>query len=249
MPELPASVRLALWATDALSRGRGDLDRVVRDATPDLADVDVDAAVASLDLWQRFGERVVLVSLPAPGDLVGLPRGGTEFAGAALDAGECAWSPLLGGALVPEFEEFGPSGDTGTLLRWAAYECTPPPLGEDDAAGAERALRTLVLEAVSALEGLDAPHWDAGLRDLADERVASGRWGLPPVDERARRLITQAAILEAVAGTALDHLHDAPTLAVGERRADILREVRREARRALVTGARAAALGLASGRS
>lgn len=248
MPELPASVRLALWATAAFSRGEEDLEKVVRAASPDVPDVDLAPAVARLDLWQRFGERVVLVSLPAPGDLVGLPRGGTEFVGAALEAGECAWSPLLGGALVPEFEEFGPSGDTGTLLRWSAHECTPPPVGDDDAVSAERTLRTLTLEAIRTLEGLDVAHWDAGLRELADERLASGSWGLPRIDDRARRVIAQAAILETIAGTALDHLHDAPTLAAGEQRAGILREVRREARRALVTGTRAAALALADAR-
>jgi len=248
VPELPASVRLALWATRALVRGESDLDRVVRAASPDIADVDAAPAVARLDLWQRFGERVVLVSLPAPGDLVGLPRGGAEFVGAALDAGECAWSPLLGGALVPEFEEFGPAGDTGTLLRWTAHEATSPvSAGDDDAADAERLLRSSTLEAVRALEDLDVAQWDSGLRSLADERLASGRWGLPDIDPRARRVITQAATLTSIAETALDHLHDAPTLLAGDRRGAILRDIAREARHALVTGARAAALDLASG--
>ena len=248
MPELPASVRLALWATSAFVRGEEDLERVVRAASPDIPEVDLAPAVARLDLWRRFGERVVFVALPASGDLVGMPRGGSEFLGAALEAGECAWSPLLGGALVPEIEEFGPRGDTGTLLRWTPYDCTPPPRVDTDAAGAERTLRTLTLDAVAALEDLDVAHWDAGLRDLADERLASGRWGLPAIEERARRVVTQAAVLETIAGTALDHLHDAPTLAAGERRASVLREVRREARRALATGTCAAALALADGR-
>ena len=108
MTVLPASVRLALWATRALG-GELDLPTALRLATPD-AD-HVQGALARLQLWRDLGERVVLVALPRPGDLTGLPRGVLEFSGAAAEARECVFVPGVGGALVPEVDEFGPEGD------------------------------------------------------------------------------------------------------------------------------------------
>lgn len=251
VPELPASVRFAIWSTLALARRGVDLAEAVDAATPDIPDVDAAAAIARLDLWSQLGERVVLLSLPAPGDLVGLPRGDPEFVGAAVEAGECAWSPLVGGALVPAFETFGPTGDRGEIVRWESYDCAPPPapvLGQVTAADVERGLRAATIEATEALEGLDVRAWDSGLRDLADERLVSGRWGLPPdVPARLRRVLTQAATIETIATTALEHLHDAPTLAAGEHRSRVLRSVAQQARRALASSACAACLDLAGG--
>ncbi|WP_052466797.1 hypothetical protein [Mobilicoccus massiliensis] len=257
MPELPASVRLALWATSALAggeHGRGeeiDHGAAVAAAAPDLPDVDDAAALARLDLWAQLGERVVLVSLPAPGDLVGLPRGDATFVGAAVEAGECVWSSLFGGALVPVYETFGPADDEGLLLRWEAHECAPPPShlqSSPSPAEIERGLREVTATAVRALEDLDSPAWRAGLRDVADERLQAGRWGLPDgLGPRVRRVIVQAATIGTIATTALERLDDVPSVGVGANRDRILREVQFQARRALAAGACAASMELAEG--
>lgn len=245
MPELPASIRLSLWATAALA-GRHTLADAVARATPDVAEVDTAPAVARLDLWAQLGERAVLSSLPAPGDLVGLPRGDTAFLGAAVDAGECAWGALIGGALVPEIETVGPAGDEVEILRWRFHEVTPPSHVDTSIADVERLLRTTVAEATAALEDLDVRAWDGTLRDLADRRVAAGRWGLPEgISSRTLRVLTSAATVEVIAHTGLRHLHDAPTLAAGTQRTSVLLGVQRQARRALASAACAAGLELA----
>lgn len=247
MPELPASVRLSLWATAALARQSCSLEEAVERATPDIAEIDAAPAVARLDLWSQLGERVVLVSLPAPGDLVGLPRGGMEFVGAAVDAEECVWSPLIGGALVPTIEAFGPDADRGEIVRWESFDTTPRDVSGLGSIGeVERHLRGVLLQTTDALEGLDAPGWKDGLRDLADRRLAEGRWGLPEqIDARIAGVLRQSATLSTITGTALGTVHDAPSLRTGQERDRLLREAGHAARQALAHATCLAALDLA----
>lgn len=247
MPELPASIRLSLWATAALAQRSLTLEEAVAHATPDIAEIDAAPAVARLDLWAQLGERVVLVALPAPGDLVGLPRGGMEFVGAALDAQECVWCPLVGGALVPTIEAFGRAEDQGEFVRWEAFATEPRDAsGLGSISEVERHLRGVLLQTTDALEGLDAPGWKDGLRDLADRRLAAGSWGLPPqVDARIAGVLRQAATLGTITSTALETVHDAPSLSTGQERSRLLREAGRTARQALAEAACLAALDLA----
>ena len=51
---------------------------------------------------------VVLVALPRPGDLSGMPRGSADLVAAATEAGECVFVPGIGGALVPTIEPSAP---------------------------------------------------------------------------------------------------------------------------------------------
>lgn len=246
MPTLPASVRLSLWGTRVLSRA------VEPAAALSLATPDADAVtggLADLGLWRDLGERAVLVALPAPGDPTSLPRGSRDFTDAALEAGECVYVPALGGALVPEAGAYGGPGDEGLHVAWTAYETDPVPAHVVDAwslRDAETSLRSAMLTATERLDALATQPWaSSGLRELVDERVGAGRWGLPDqLGPRACRVIRQAAVLETVAGAGLDHLHDATTRQAGEIRADVLRGLRDDARRALTAATCAAALGL-----
>src|SRR6476661_1377386 len=104
MPELPASVRLSLWTTHAWATGSA-LENAVRRALPDVDHVEGD--LDRLALWRDLGERALLVALPAPGDLVGMPRAAPEVLAAAADGGECVFVPALGGLLVPSISSFG----------------------------------------------------------------------------------------------------------------------------------------------
>ena len=70
MPMLPASVRVALWASASLNGRSGPADLVAR-ALPDIDDVQgLDEA---LGWWRDIGEQVVLVALPRPGRHGGMP--------------------------------------------------------------------------------------------------------------------------------------------------------------------------------
>ncbi|MHB1473470.1 MAG: hypothetical protein ACYDDU_03645 [Dermatophilaceae bacterium] len=77
---LPVSVRLALWATAAYA-GQLRLEDVIDRAHPDLDHVAGD--FDHLSLWRDLGERAVLVALPRPGNLSGMPRGSPELIAAA----------------------------------------------------------------------------------------------------------------------------------------------------------------------
>ena len=86
MSSLPLSVRTALWVT-AVWHGHGgltDLDEAVAAAHPDFDHVEGD--LGRLLLWRELGESALLVALPRPGDLSGMPRVTPEVAGAAAAA-------------------------------------------------------------------------------------------------------------------------------------------------------------------
>jgi hypothetical protein len=193
MPVLPVSVRLALWATAAFS-GQLRVEEVA-----DLAHPDLDHVTGDLDrlfLWRDLGERAVLVALPRPGNLSGMPRGSPELIAAATDAGECVYVPSLGGALVPTLETFGRSGDRGTQATWTAYDCDPVATHTLEALSLneiELRLRQDLLEATARIDALDIKPWNAILRSLADD-LPAGAWGLPPgLPRRAQSVMATAA--------------------------------------------------------
>ena len=85
MPALPLSVRFALWGTVAVQGGI-DPDDAVTSAHRDVDHVTAEPA-RRLELWRDFGETAVLVALPRPGDLTGMPRARLDGSGAAADSG------------------------------------------------------------------------------------------------------------------------------------------------------------------
>ncbi|MCA0435445.1 MAG: hypothetical protein LCH98_02980 [Actinobacteria bacterium] len=253
MSELPVSVRLALWVTAAYA-GRVALPDALRTATGDL-DL-VGGRTERLQTWHDLGERAVLVALPHPGAPGLLPRG-REVLAAAVEAGECVFVPGLGDALVPTLAQLGPV-DAAPLdrigsVRWAAYSGDPVPVHEVDALDlreVERGLGETLVTATATLEALDARSWPTdGLRELAEARLAGGRWGLPDgLSERARRVIARAATLGTVADLGLDQLRDAHSLEVTARRREELLRLRREGDHALAAATNVAALHLAGWR-
>ncbi len=202
---LPASARLSLWVTAAWA-GHLDLQDAVRRAMPD-----IDAVGGDLDrltLWQDLGERVLGCALPRPGDLTGMPRGSMDFVGHAVDVGECVFVPAIGGALVPQLEEFGREGDTGTRCDWTAYDCEPTPVHQLESlqeSQIERDLAQLVGDATEAFDTLDVRPWAGSTaRAEVDARMGDREWGLPPgLPGRAHRALVLAGSIGAAVDVAL----------------------------------------------
>lgn len=236
--QLPASVRLALWTTHAWRHAAA-----VPDVLP-LALPDVDHVAGAVDLltvWRDFGETAVLVALPAPGDLAGMPRTSPDAVGAAVEAQECLFVPGIGGLLVPRLSVYGdPSrggADTGTRLDLTAYEADPVPRHRVeglDLRDVESALREQLTAATAALHRIGGrPFADRAARELADAALG-GRWGLPEgLPARVLRVLTSAATIGTVCDLALDGPQDALSGAVAQQREDVLRALRRKADRAL----------------
>ena len=157
MPELPASVRIALWVTAAWQDG-SPLASAVESALPDVDAVG--PGIHTLDLWRELGERTLLVALPSSGDPSSLPRCGPDALAAALEAEECVVAPGLGAMLVPSWSSFGAPGatgpDAGTRLDWTAYDCDPVPTHRVEALDPRETIRLLTGEVLEATERLDA---------------------------------------------------------------------------------------------
>jgi hypothetical protein len=193
---LPVCVRLSLWATAAFA-GQLPVEKAMARAHPDLDHVTGD--LDCLSLWRELGERAVLVALPRPGNLSGMPRGSAELIAAATEAGECVYVPGLGGALVPTIEHFGTADDQGTQVTWSAYDCDPVPSHTLEALSLseiERTFRHELTEGTRAIEALDAKPWAGSpFRSQADELSVS-QWGLPEgLPSRASNVITMAALV------------------------------------------------------
>lgn len=241
-------VRLALWTTAAYA-GRLPIEAAVDRAHPDLDHVAGD--LDRLSLWRDLGERAVLVALPRPGNLSGMPRGSAELIAAATDAGECVYVPGLGGALVPTIEHFGPDDDQGTQVTWTAYDCEPVPthvleslsLGE-----IEQAFRHDLLEHTTVIEALDAKPWAGSpFRSMADDLRIS-QWGLPDgLPARATAIMTMAATVAVATGLGLSDQAQSQVLTgtVAERRRLTLTRLDASADTAMAAAATVAALSLA----
>lgn len=205
MTELPASVRVAVWASAALA-GRLPVPQVAARALPDLDHVV--GLEATLRLWQDLGEQVVLVALPRPGDVSGMPRGGGDLLDAATRALEMVFVPGVGAAMVPTIEPYGPQGDQGWQASWTAYDAEPTPahrVQQVDASQVELSLRqdlaTITTE-LAAVPG--APLGGAVAEALTRDRL-DAQWGLPPqVPPRVLRVIELSGSVLAMAGAGRD---------------------------------------------
>lgn len=242
---LPASARLSLWVTAAWA-GHLDLEDAVGRSMPDVDHIGGD--LDRLALWQDLGERVLGCALPRPGDLTGMPRGDFAFTGAASEVGECVYVPALGGALVPTIETYGPDGDTGTRVTWAAFDCEPTPVHQLESlqeSQIERDLADLVRAATRAFETLDVSPWAGSTaRAQVDSRVRDREWGLPPgLPGRAHRILVLAGSIGAAVDIALEESPAVGVYDLGERHALLLR-LRAGADRALAQATTSCALAL-----
>lgn len=248
--ELPAGVRVALWGTLAL-RGDLPLTELPRRALPDLDDCQ--GLVEGVRLWSSLGEQVVLVALPRPGDLTGMPRGGSSFVDAAVQAQECVYVPALGGALVPELSPYGPPGDQGWTVTWTAYPADPVPTHRVEALDLgqiELLLRQDLMEVTEALVSSGpAPFGAAADRGLARARsVRDGArsWGLPEgLPQRAVRVIDLAGTVLGLVDAGLDSVPGSLDAATVAARSQVLSRLGARAASALADATNAAALHLA----
>jgi hypothetical protein len=246
-------VRLSLWATRAWAEGSA-LEDAVRSALPDVDHVAGD--LDRLSLWHELGERALLVALPAPGDLAGVPRSAPEAQAAAAAEGECVFVPGLGGMLVPRVSTFGSGAagglDVGTRVDWTAYDADPVPRHRVEALEASQLERHLLAHLRDATDTLDElggrPFGAEAARELADQSLG-GRWGLPPgLPGRASRVITLAGTVSRVVDVALEVGDGALSAHGSTQRRSVLTRLRRESERALADATNAACAVLAGWR-
>jgi len=246
MPELPASVRVALWASAALN-GRADLERVARNALPDIDDIS--GLSPTLQLWRDVGEPFVLVALPRPGHLAGMPTGPADMIGAAHEAQEMVFVPQLGGASVPEIATYGSSSEVGWSAAWTAYPSDPMPQHVVQAisvADVELRLRTNLANLTDTLALTPGSTMAGAATEVFARRSVSTNWALPNgVPQRAARVIELAGSVITLADIGLaDGMQSVDsTSTVG--RELVLRRLRDEATAALTTATNAAAMSFA----
>lgn len=249
MSVLPIAVRMSLWATAAWSQGFP----IARAVEATHRGIDHAAgALDRLDLWHDFGERVVLVALPRPGDITGLPRGSAELVDSATSAGQCVYVPTLGGALVPEVATFGSVDDHGTQVSWTAYESDPvaPHVLESiSLREVEVVLREQLAESTDAIDALQAAPWDDGaLRRVADRRTGGGGLGLPDgVPARALRLLSLAGTVHAALELGLSTYASSGAVdaMAGEQRRVVMSRLYAGARPAIAAASNVAAMTMA----
>ncbi|NYG08441.1 hypothetical protein BJ986_002928 [Phycicoccus badiiscoriae] len=261
MPELPASVRLSLWTTHAWATG-SPLESSIAQALPDIDHVAGD--LDRLGLWHDLGEQALLVALPAPGDLVGMPGASPDAQGAAAASGECVFVPALGGVLVPTISTYGADSaagrepgrgsgpDVGTRVDWTAYDADPVPRHRVEALEAsqlERHLREEIRAATEAVDAIGGQPFGAGAaRELADAALG-GRWGLPPgLPGRPARVIALAGTIVSVVDVALAAGDGALTATESGSRQRVLQRLQRASERALADATNAACAVLAGWR-
>lgn len=248
---LPASVRVALWATAAYADGTSLLELPPK-ALPGIDQVQ--GLIAPLTAWRDLGEPAVLVVLPRPGRLGGLLAGGPELVAAATAAQEAVLAPGLGSVLVPTLETFGPAGDQGWAARWASFDAQPVPVHRVEALDlgqTELALRQQLLSLTEELARVGAPPLaaDEGMRSLRS-RLGSGHgpWGLPDgLPPRVVRLADLAGTILALAEAGLDPGQESVDLASTGRRTQLLTQLRDLATGALQDATNVGALHLSRG--
>lgn len=246
--ELPVCVRLALWATDAWSRG-ASAQSVLERAMPDL-----DAVTGELDrleLWAALGEQALFVALPHPGDPTSLPACSLDAAHAATSAGEAVFVTGLGGLLVPQLSEYGPANDVGTAVHWTSFDSEPTPrhrLEMLDLREAERTLLAAVRSATSHLEEAEGQPWAVA----AASPWRTREWSLPErTPGTAASLLVRAASVGVMAQAGLDQERHGAALsaAASGQRERALRALNAAADQALVTATNVAVMHLAGWRS
>lgn len=237
VPELPGSVRVALWATRQLRDG-GPLDRVAPRALPDVDHVD--GLLTALEIWRDLGESAVLVALPSAGDTTTLPKAGPVATAAAVDAGEALYVPGIGGMLVPRHSSFGSSG---RRVDWTSHDSSPVPAHRVEALShsqLERELQALVTTSVERLTAAGGhPFADSMAREIAEDQLGA-TWGIPDsVSDRALRVIRLAGVAGTVARVGLEH-SGALTAASAHERESGLRQLMTSADRILADATNAA---------
>lgn len=252
MPELPASVRLALWTTLAW-RGEVTLAEALERSLPDVDHVT--GLASTLEAWGGIGEQALLVALPRPGDVAALPPCGPVVAGHAAEAGECVHVAGVGGILVPTQSQFGPEGDTGLRIDWTAYDADPMPRHRVemlDLRQTERALLERMRHHTERFEAAGGHPWTREARAAVESGPERSRWGVPrQVPARALHVIALAASVSELADragalTALGSQgHDART--AGQRE-QLLRSLAADADHALAEAANVAVMALAGWR-
>lgn len=248
--ELPASVRVSLWSTLALT-GRIGVTEIPRLALPDV-DESV-GLVEAVRLWGSLGEQVVLAALPRPGDHTGMPNGSPELVDAATHAQECVYVPAVGGALVPELSTFGPQGDQGWMATWTSYPADPVPTHRIEALDLGQIELLLRSELSELTEQLLAagPVPFGSLAERGAARARSARdgarsWGLPDgLPQRAVRVIDLAGTVLTMADAGLDAVPASLDSATARARGPLLSRLQRHATRALADATNVAALHLA----
>lgn len=240
MPELPASVRVALWVTHAWATG-APLTDALRLALPDVDHTE--GLVEQVRVWRDLGEAALLVALPGPGDLAGLPRCGPIATDAAVEAGEAIFVAGLGGMLVPTVSTFGSPGAQGLRIDWFEHDADPLPPHRVEAlelSQLERHLRRQLLESIDELDRIGGTPWADNLaRDLVDERLGA-RWSLPDsLPPRARKVIGLAGTVSVAVDVGLES-SGAVTAAHDSARTDALRRLSRECERTLADATNAA---------
>ena len=196
-------------------------------------------AVAGLLIeLRRAGPEAARLVLPAPGDVAGTPAG-TDFAVAALAAGQGMWAGEIG--VVPEVRESAVSSAPPEVV-WRCFPVPAPASLNVSVADAEHRLADALRDAASMLAAM-GPDVQRGLGNgstarrsvdaaaLSSARRAGERLDLPAGHpQRAVRLLAQAERLTAmlaVAGIGPDGSANAPTLprAIDEIRERELREL------------------------
>lgn len=250
-------VRLSLWGTRVLG------GHVPSAAADRLIGPDLDGAASvrpHLDLWAALGERVVLCALPQPGHPGMVPTGSTDLLADAMTAGECAFVPTLGGALVPvgadgepgvtggQDTADTPSGADEAGITWRQFDADPVEPWRLDALSVREVSRHLHEEVrltVDRLAGTHQPWSSRGLRSLADAALGSPRLGLPDTLPTAtRKLIGDAAATGHAARLGLEMPDDGGLQQVAVRH-QALRSLSYAADAALAAATNIAALHLA----
>lgn len=252
VPELPASVRLALWTTVAW-RGDLPLAEAVERSFPDIDHVT--GLQPTLEAWGAVGERALFVALPRPGDLGELPRCAPAVAGHAAEAGECVHVAGVGALLVPTQSEFGPEGDRGVRMDWAAYDAEPTPrhrLEMLDLRQTERELLDRMRHHTEQFEAAGGHPWDRQARAEAENGLRHALWGLPSqVPSNALRVMAVAATVSEMArhaGSLTSLGAHGVDVATAGRREQLLRSLGSDADRALAQATNVAVMALAGWR-
>ena len=252
MPELPASVRLALWVTQAWRGGLTTKEALGR-SFPDIDHVAGD--LARLDVWHDLGEGALFVALPRPGDVSGLPRTSPAAAAHATEAGECVFVAGIGGLLVPTLSTFGPDGDVGHRIDWIAYDADPVPrhrIEMLDLRDTERRLLTRLGEHTARLADTGGQPWGRQARAAAESDLDTRLWGVPSsTPPRALRTMSLAGTAGQLADRALGMTelgsHGVDTLTMATRDA-ALRSLGADADIALAEAANVAVMTIAGWR-
>jgi hypothetical protein len=199
-----------------------------------LSDDPVAWSVALGLLRRRGAQRLVLVA-PAPGDLAGLP-GPPDLNRSVIAAGAAAIAdgdPAT--ALIPVVDHFGPVGDSGVTVSWAARAANGPvaPGRQPTLSEADRALAESLSVALRRLAELDVARWRPEVATLRDDLDGPGEEHLPPdFPDRGLRLLARAQRMSAVLALGRTDLGGAVTAEEAQSRQQTLQQLARAVRHA-----------------